>query len=122
MVSRTPGRPDGKQPSGVPATAMLPPTTVTEVAGNYAVLRQDRDTGCMVSLEASGAKGAKARLAPACRDQGIVIFEPAAWKLVGGMELVLTARRGHSTALKRQDEKTWANAPARGAPLVLKRL
>ena len=118
----------GRSPASNTAAAAeaapdLPPTTLSDVAGNYAVLRQDRDTGCMVSLEAAAKTGTqRARLAPACRDQGIVVFEPAGWKLVGGTELVLTAKRGHSTALKRKNATTWANAPARGAPLVLKRL
>lgn len=103
---------------------VLPPPTMQEVSGNYAVLRQDRDTGCMVTLE-PGVRtktGLRARLAPACRDQGIVIFDPVAWELGRGSELVLTARKGHTTALVRRDGKTWANSPPRGAALVLKRL
>ncbi len=102
----------------------LPPTTVATVAGNYAVLRQNRDTGCMVTLETAGRSAAelRAHLAPACRDQGIVVFDPSGWQLLHGNELVLTAKRGHTTALMRRDDKTWANAPATGAPLILKRL
>lgn len=102
---------------------LLPPATPETVAGNYAVLRQDRDTGCMVTLEPGRASGGlRARLAPACRDQGIVIFDPVAWQLARGSELVLTARKGHTTALTRRDGKTWANSPPHGAALVLKRL
>lgn len=103
---------------------VLPPSTMQEVAGNYAVLRQDRDTGCMVTLEPGerSTTGLRAHLAPACRDQGIVIFDPVGWQLARGRELVLTARKGHTTALMRRDGKTWANSPPRGAALVLKRL
>lgn len=115
---RSPARPEpGPEP-------LLPPSTMQEVAGNYAVLRDSRDTGCMVTLEPGVRQkaGLRARLAPACRDQGIVIFDPVGWELGRGSELVLTARKGHTTALLRRDRKTWANAPPRGAALVLKRL
>jgi hypothetical protein len=110
-----------------PARAAVAPArrvTVAEVAGHYAVMRQGKDTGCMVTLEdkAPGPKSSlRARLAPACRDQGIVIFDPAGWEIVRN-ELVLTAKKGHSTELNLQDDGTWANAPAKGRALVLKRL
>ncbi len=98
--------------------------TVGGVAGHYAVVRLRRDTGCMVTLDGSakGPKGSlKAQLAPACGDQGIVVFDPAGWELAHGA-LVLIARKGHTTELKPQDDGTWANAPAGGRVLVLKRL
>lgn len=105
------------------APPILPPATAEAVAGNYAVLREDRDTGCMVTLEPGRtASGLRARLAPACRDQGIVIFDPVNWQIARGSALVLRARKGHTTELTRRDGKTWTNAPPRGAALVLKRL
>ncbi|MGO9673730.1 MAG: AprI/Inh family metalloprotease inhibitor [Methylocella sp.] len=74
-----------------------------DVAGRYAVLREaGRDTGCMVTLDSSS----KAFLAPACRDQGIVIFDPTAWRIVGG-RLVLVARKGHTAQLDFQPDGTW---------------
>ncbi|WP_165361376.1 AprI/Inh family metalloprotease inhibitor [Lichenibacterium ramalinae] len=96
-----------------------------EVAGRYAVLRdKTRDTGCMVTLDDKAhGPGAtlKARLAPACRDQGIVIFDPVGWQMVSG-RLVLTARKGHTTELDTQDDGSWMNDPGKGKTLSLKRI
>jgi hypothetical protein len=96
-----------------------------EVAGRYAVLRdKTRDTGCMVTLDdkSSGpGRTLKARLAPACRDQGIVIFDPVGWQMVGG-KLVLTARKGHATELETQEDGSWMNDPKKGKTLSLKRI
>ncbi|MGI3901933.1 MAG: AprI/Inh family metalloprotease inhibitor [Janthinobacterium lividum] len=96
-----------------------------EVAGRFAVLRdKTRDTGCMVTLD-DKARGPgvtlKARLAPACRDQGIVIFDPIGWQMEAG-KLVLTARKGHTTALDHQEDGTWMNEPKKGKALSLKRI
>ncbi len=96
----------------------------SELAGRYAVLRDKRDTGCMVTLDdTSRVKGGdRAQLAPGCRDQGIVVFDPAAWQVVKG-ELVLTARAGHKTVLEKQEDGTWIKAVKDGSkPLGLKRL
>ena len=105
------------------APAVFPPATMAELVGNYAVVRQNRDTGCMVTLEAEGGGKAeqKARLAPACRDQGIVIFDPVGWQLSKG-QLILTAKKGHKAVMARRAERTWATNPAKGAALVLKGL
>lgn len=118
-------KPTAKQ--ATPAHKSPPPSrpvTTAEVAGHYAVIRSGKDTGCMVTLddkERGPKESMKARLAPACGDQGIVIFDPAGWELAHN-RLVLIARKGHSTELNQQDDGTWANAPARGRVLVLKRL
>ena len=96
----------------------------SDLAGRYAVMRDKRDTGCMVTLDdMSHAKGGdRAQLAPGCRDQGIVVFDPAGWQLVKG-ELVLTARAGHKTVLEKQDDGTWAkDVKDGGKPLGLKKL
>ena len=96
----------------------------SDLAGRYAVLRDKRDTGCMVTLDdTSRAKGGdRAQLAPGCRDQGIVVFDPAAWQLVKG-ELVLTARAGHKAKLEKQEDGTWIKDVKDGSkPLGLKRL
>ena len=63
----------------------------------------------------------KARLAPACRDQGIVIFDPVGWQMVSG-QLVLTARKGHKTELDTQEDGSWTNNPKAGKTLTLKRI
>ncbi len=86
-------------------------------------MREKRDTGCMVTLDRSRAKdGDRAQLAPGCRDQGIVVFDPSTWSLVRG-ELVLTARAGHKTKLERGEDGVWAKDPKEGGkPLGLKKL
>jgi hypothetical protein len=98
------GAPPAQQTAA--AANVGPPRVVprpADVAGRYAVLREaGRDTGCMVTLDASS----KAFLAPACRDQGIVIFDPTAWRIVGG-RLVLVARKGHTAQLDLQPDGTW---------------
>ena len=96
----------------------------SDLAGRYAVLREKRDTGCMVTLDdtAHTKGGDRAQLAPGCRDQGIVVFDPAAWQLVKG-ELVLTARAGHKTVLEKQEDGLWTKSVKDGGkPLGLKRL
>ncbi len=106
-LSDAPAAPRGEGGQAV-ATAMKPTPAraaprPADIAGRYEVLREGgRDTGCMVTLDASS----KAFLAPACRDQGIVIFDPRAWRIVGG-RLVLTARKGHTTQLDLQADGTW---------------
>ena len=100
-----------------------PPATAADLAGRYAVLREKRDTGCMLTLDKAHIKGGdRAQLAPGCRDQGIVVFDPSAWQLVHG-ELVLTARAGHKTKLEKQDDGGWVKDPKEGGkPLGLKKL
>ncbi len=73
-----------------------------EVAGRYAVLRDDKDTGCMLTLQGGG----RAQLAPACRDNGIVVFDPVKWTLDRG-RLALTARAGHKAHFERDTAGVW---------------
>jgi hypothetical protein len=114
-----------RQPVKVAARpALAAPLKPGDVAGHYAILREGgRDTGCMLTLndKAKGRSGDKAILAPACRDQGIVIFDPVGWQIIDG-KLVLTARKGHSTQLEYQPDGTWSKTPKQGKPLALKRL
>ena len=111
----------------VAAEAAVPATRVTadEVAGRYAVMREKRDTGCMVTLDdktRGKVGGDHAQLAPGCRDQGIVIFDPVGWRLVKGA-LVLTARAGHTAKLDKVGEANWAKDVKDGSkPLGLKKL
>jgi hypothetical protein len=95
----------------------------SELSGRYAVMREKRDTGCMLTLDEARAKGGeRAQLAPGCRDQGIVVFDPTVWQLVGGA-LVLTARAGHKTHLLKAGEGVWLKDPKDGGkPLGLKKL
>lgn len=103
-----------------PAVAVKP----SEVAGRYYIFREGgKDTGCLLTLDdhTAGLGGNKAALAPACRDQGLVIFDPAGWRIVGG-RLVLTARKGHTTHLDLQEDGTWTKDPHEGKMLILKKL
>ncbi len=91
-----------------------------DVAGRYAVLREaGRDTGCMVTLDIS----TRAFLSPACRDQGIVIFDPTGWRMAGG-HLVIVARKGHTAELDLQADGTWLkeSKDAAARSLALKKL
>ena len=93
------------------------------IAGRYAILRAgDKDTGCMLTLEdrARGPGGFKALLAPACRDQGLVIFDPVGWSLERG-RLALTARKGHKAYFEPEGD-IWRRDAKEGKPLALKRL
>jgi hypothetical protein len=95
-----------------------------DAAGRYSILRDGgKDTGCMLTLNNRGkAPGREtASLAPGCRDQGIVIFDPAGWQIVNG-RLVLTARKGHKTYLDAQPDGTWKKDPKEGRSLTLKKL
>ena len=111
------------EPEAAPAPATH--ATAAEIAGRYAVMREKHDTGCMLTLDdktRGKAGGDRAQLAPGCRDQGIVIFDPIGWRLVKG-ELVLTARAGHTAKLDAIGEDRWAKDIKDGSkPLGLKKL
>ncbi len=101
-----------------------PVERLSEMAGRYAIMRdKTHDTGCMLTLDDKTRVkgGARAALAPACRDQGIVVFDPSGWQVVNG-RLVLTAKAGHVTHLDKQDDGTWLKDAAEGKSLSLKKL
>lgn len=113
-------------PLGAPSDARLrtttpaaPPVTArasNDPPGRYAPLREgNKDTGCMITLEASR----KAQLAPACRDQGLVVFDPINWQMERG-RLGLTARKGHKAWFDRQSDGTWLRDPKEGKTLILR--
>jgi hypothetical protein len=105
-----------------PAASSVKPN---EMAGRYSVLREGgKDTGCMITLDAKarGVKGGnKALLAPACRDQGIVIFDPVGWAMEKG-KLKLTARKGHHALFEQKGDGTWEKDPKEGKALSLKKM
>jgi hypothetical protein len=121
--------------SPTPAPPMVVAATTTpgaassmkpdEVAGRYSVLREGgKDTGCMLTLDAKarGLKGGnKALLAPACRDQGIIIFDPVGWAIEKG-RLKLTARKGHHAIFEQKGDGTWEKDPKEGKALGLKKM
>ena len=92
----------------IPSAQAAAPTKTGDVAGRYAVLREGgKDTGCMVTLHPTArGKGYRAQLAPACRDQGIVVFDPVGWWLERG-KLHLQARKGHSIVLDYGEDAVW---------------
>lgn len=106
-----------------PDAAAEPTEKREDLPGRYAVMREKRDTGCMITLDKSRSSGSdRAQLAPGCRDQGIVIFDPSAWQLIRG-KLILTARAGHKAELEKQGEGRWEkDAKDGGKPLGLKKL
>lgn len=96
----------------------------SDAAGRYSILREsDKDTGCMLTLDARvrGRAGLKAQLAPACRDNGVVIFDPVGWGLDHG-RLVLTARKGHSAHFDRDASGVWRRDAKEGKALGLRPL
>lgn len=105
------------------AEVSTPAESREDLAGRYAVMREKHDTGCMITLDKARSSGSdRAQLAPGCRDQGIVIFDPSAWQLVRG-KLILTAKAGHKAELEKQGEGQWAkDAKDGGKPLGLKKL
>ncbi len=99
---------------------------IAEVAGRYAVLREDdKDTLCMVTLsEAARGKGYhRAQLAPACRDNGVVIFDPIAWTIDRQGHISLQARKGHKMGMERDANGVWRRmGDPKVRPLSFKRI
>lgn len=107
----------------VPIAGRAAESRASETAGRYAILRaEDKDTGCMLTLHNRPAPGGlKAQLAPACRDNGVVIFDPVAWSLDHG-RLTLTARKGHKTHFDREPDGVWRRDGKEGKALSLRPL
>jgi hypothetical protein len=109
--------------AGVPASQAIA-AGATDAGGRYSILREgDKDTGCMLTLDARvrGRAGLKAQLAPACRDNGVVIFDPVGWGLDRG-RLVLTARKGHKAHFDKDAAGIWRRDAKEGKALGLKPL
>lgn len=109
---------DARLRSTIPAATPAPTAAraSNDPPGRYAPLREgNKDTGCMITLEASR----KAQLAPACRDQGLVVFDPINWQMERG-RLGLTARKGHKAWFDRQSDGTWLRDPKEGKTLILR--
>ncbi|MBX9740986.1 MAG: protease inhibitor Inh/omp19 family protein [Beijerinckiaceae bacterium] len=118
-------KPLARQNAPVVATSAAPNAAAmrTNPAGRYAPLRDaGKDTGCMVTLDdkSRGPKGTnRAQLAPACRDQGLVIFDPVGWQIERG-RLSLMARKGHKAHFDRQPDGVWLRDPKEGKTLSLR--
>ena len=102
--------------AGVQSNPATTPARAADLPGRYAILRDGtKDTGCMLTLDDKmrGPGGNRAALAPACRDNGMVIFDPKGWNFSGG-KLSLTARKGHSTKFDHQQDGSWMKDPKEG--------
>lgn len=98
----------------------------TDLSGRYIIMREaSKDVGCMLTLNESArgpAGSLKAALAPACRDNGIVVFDPLGWQLTGG-KLALTARKGHKANFIHHEDGSWWKDPKEGGkPLGIKKM
>lgn len=88
------------QPANVSRGPSVP---AGEIPGRYSVLREgNKDTGCMLTLHPGG----RAQLAPACRDNGIAVFDPLGWSYAGG-RLILRARKGHHANFEYTSDQSW---------------
>ncbi len=95
------------QPTNVSRGPAVP---AAEMPGRYSVLREgSKDTGCMLTLHPGG----KAQLAPACRDNGIAVFDPVGWSYSGG-KLMLRARKGHHANFEYEADQSWQKDPKEG--------
>ena len=118
--------PAAAQPGG-PTTPLIPFTgRPGELAGRYVILRDNgKDVGCMLTFneQARGPGGSsKAQLAPACRDNGIVVFDPQGWQLDRG-RLAITARKGHKAHFDRHEDGSWWKDPKEGGkPLGIRKM
>jgi len=98
---------------------------ISEIAGRYAVLREDgKDTLCMVTLQdaARGNGYYRAQLAPACRDNGIVVFDPIAWSIDRAGHISLQARKGHKIQFQRNAKGDWYRIDDKAKPLGLRKI
>ncbi len=95
------------------------PGKLSDLGGRYVILREGveggKDVGCMLTLDdqSRGPGGFRAQLAPACRDNGIVIFEPVGWNFEHG-RLLLTARKGHHATFDYHADGGWWKDPREG--------
>ena len=123
-----PAQPATPVPASEPQGGPIVPFTgrQDDVAGRYIIMREgSRDVGCMLTLDATArglGGGLKAQLAPACRDQGIVVFDPVAWRFERG-RIFLTARKGHQAGFEGHADGIWWKDPQEGGkPLGIKKL
>ncbi|MCB1534818.1 MAG: AprI/Inh family metalloprotease inhibitor [Rhodoblastus sp.] len=91
-----------------------PSVPASELPGRYSILRDtNKDTGCMLTLHPGG----RAQLAPACRDNGISVFDPVGWSYAGG-RLVLRARKGHHANFGYTADQSWQKDAKEGGKML----
>jgi len=96
---------------------------VAAVPGVYVVDRYLEREVCRISLEpatldATGRN--EAHLLEDCHDNGLHVFDPAAWHYEAG-RLTLQARRGHQVSFIPEREGQWRRDPDVGSTLVLRK-
>ncbi len=103
-------------PARAPPAASLP--------GTYGMHRYQGGEVCRIALTTDpGAADGRflARHPVRCRDKGLQVFDPVAWRYAGG-RLMLIARRGHEMVLLPTGEGEWRKDPPGGSELLLRKM
>jgi len=111
-------------PKGVPQAAAIDPAKAPPpdaLPGLYALDRAAEREVCRLVLDPQPAERRAVRVMEGCRDPGIAVFDPVAWRYERG-RLTLTARKGHEVTLVSHRAGAWRRDPPVGATLVLRRL
>jgi hypothetical protein len=89
--------------------------------GTYALDRYREQDVCRLELMEGDPGRAPVRIRDGCRDGGVTVFDPVAWRYASG-RLTLTAKRGHSVDLVPAGEGRWRREPDVGTTFVLRRV
>lgn len=116
-------------PLGATVPTAPPPNPAPQMQpapGIYAVDRFSEKDVCRIELSsqpiAARPDGSKAaRILPGCRDNGIAVFDPVAWRLVSD-RMVLRARKGHAISLVATADQSWRRDPDTGVTLMLRKV
>lgn len=129
-------RPAAESPAASPAAAAEPavapaPPADGPAPGLYALDRATQKDVCRVELSPpdglakdtvkDAPKDAPLRILPGCRDSGITVFDPVAWRYAAGL-LTLKARRGHAVNLVPLGDGRWRRDPDIGVTLLLRKV
>lgn len=110
-------------PGGEPTASRENPLPPGErpVPGTYALDRYREQDVCRLELIDGDPARAPVRIRDGCRDGGVTVFDPVAWRYASG-RLTLTAKRGHSVDLVPTGEGRWRRDPDIGTTFVLRRV
>jgi hypothetical protein len=89
--------------------------------GTYALDRYREQDVCRLELMEGDQARAPVRIQDGCRDGGVAVFDPVAWRYASG-RLTLTAKRGHTVDLVPTGEGRWRRDPDIGTTFVLRRV
>jgi hypothetical protein len=127
-VRLAPPLPSPPPPIGVPQPTPIDPAKAPALAtlpGLYLVDRYSEREVCRIDLRrgllAGGSGRFEARTMEGCRDLGLTVFDPVAWRYEAG-RLTLTSRRGHEVTLISERDGHWRRDPEVGATLVLRKV